>query len=165
MLAGRHMTGGALRHLDCPPKSLACCPLARCYGVENRPALRLQMAAASAPDPEAGKSGAKLAHPELRPPSLHRARMIYFHALCNEGRRISTVQPSSAQESGPPQTAHLAAAAAARFFRRAHHQLFGELQIIARPYPHHHRGKLCKFWPGRTRTPPPWTSRATCSCC
>lgn len=165
MLAGRHMTGGALRHLDCPPKSLACCPLARCYGVANRPALRLQMAAASAPDPEAGKSGAKLAHPELRLPPCHRARMIYFQALCNEGRRISTVQPSSAQESGPPQTAHLAAAAAARFFRRAHHQLFGELQIIARPYHHHHRGKLCKFWPGRTRTPPPWTSRATCSCC
>ena len=93
------------------------------------------------------------------------AEMCNFQALCNEGGRVSTVQPSSAQESGPPQTAHLAAAAAARFFRRAHHQLFGELQIIARPYPHHHRGKLCKFWPGRTRTPPPWTSRATCSCC
>ena len=159
------MTGGALRHLDCPPKSLACCPLARCYGVENRPALRLQMAAASAPDPEAGKSGAKLAHPEMRLPPCLRAGMCTFQALVREGRRISTVQPSSAQESGPPQTAHLAAAAAARFFRRAHHQLFGELQIIARPYHHHHRGKLCKFWPGRTRTPPPWTSRATCSCC
>ena len=36
VLAGRHMTGGALRHLDCPPKSLACCPLARCYGVPSR---------------------------------------------------------------------------------------------------------------------------------
>ena len=60
------MTAAALRHLDYPPKLLACCLLARCYGVENRPAFRLQMAAASAPLWRAGPGPAKCAEPEPR---------------------------------------------------------------------------------------------------